>query len=51
MEFVCDDARVSRLDHHQFDLAAFKGSHRKSIASHLFDDRLIREKVLLRLCL
>jgi len=51
MEFVRNDVRVSRLDHHQFDLAAFKGSHRKSIASHLFDDRPICEKVLLRLCL
>src|SRR3977135_835055 len=40
---------VSRLGYLQFDLAAFKGSHRKSIASHLFDDRPICEKVLLRL--
>src|ERR1039457_4429954 len=38
-----------RLDHHEFNLAAFKGSRRKSVASHLFDDRPICEKVLLRL--
>jgi hypothetical protein len=42
---------MSRLDHHEFDLAAFKGSRRKSVASHLFDDRPICEKVLLRLYL
>jgi hypothetical protein len=47
--FVRNAVRVRRLSHHQFDLAAFKGSHRKSIASHLFDDRPICEKVLLRL--
>jgi hypothetical protein len=40
---------MSRLDHHEFNLAAFKGSRRKSVASHLFDDRPICEKVLLRL--
>ena len=40
---------MSLLDHHEFDLAAFKGSRRKSIARHLFDDRPICEKVLLRL--
>jgi hypothetical protein len=42
---------MSRLDHHEFDLAAFKGSCRKSVARHFFDDRPIREKVLLRLYL
>ena len=42
---------MSRLDHHEFDLAAFKGSRRKSVASHLFDDRPICKKVLLRLYL
>jgi hypothetical protein len=39
---------MSGLDHHEFDLAAFKGSRRKSVASHLFDDRPICKKVLLR---
>ncbi len=38
-------------DHRELDLAAFNGSRRKGIASHPFDDRPIREKVLLRLCL
>jgi hypothetical protein len=42
---------MSRLDHHEFDLATFKGSRGKSVASHLFDDRPICEKVLLRLYL
>jgi hypothetical protein len=42
---------MSRLGHHEFDLTVFKGSRRKSVASHLFDDRPICEKVLLRLCL
>ena len=42
---------MSRLDHHKLDLAVFKGSRRKSVASHLFDDRPICEKVLLRLYL
>src|SRR5450755_601224 len=42
---------MSRLDHHEFNLAAFKGSRRESVASHLFDDRPICEKVLLRLYL
>src|SRR5258707_8289853 len=40
---------MSRLDHYEFDLALFKGSCRKSVACHLFDDRPICEKVLLRL--
>src|SRR5450759_4475727 len=42
---------MGRLDHHKFDLVAFKRSRRKSVASHLFDDRPICEKVLLRLYL
>src|SRR5450759_3083961 len=42
---------MSRLDHHEFDLATLKGSRGKSVASHLFDDRPIYEKVLLRLYL
>jgi hypothetical protein len=42
---------MSGLDHHEFDLAAFKGSRRKGVASHLFDDRPICKKVLLRLYL
>jgi hypothetical protein len=42
---------MSRLDHHEFELAIFKGSRRKSVACHLFDDRPICEKVLLRLYL
>jgi hypothetical protein len=42
---------MSRLDHHEFDLAVLKGSRRKSVAGHLFDDRPICEKVLLRLYL
>jgi hypothetical protein len=42
---------MSRSDHYEFDLAVFKGSGRKSVASHLFDDRPICEKVLLRLYL
>ena len=42
---------MSRLDHPEFDLAAFKDSRRKSVASHLFDGRPIYEKVLLRLYL
>lgn len=41
--------RMSRSDHHEFDLAVFKGPRRKSVASHSLDDRPIREKVLLRL--
>jgi hypothetical protein len=42
---------MSRLDHHEFDVAVFKGSRRKSVACHLFDDRPMCEKVLLRLYL
>jgi hypothetical protein len=42
---------MSGLDRHEFDLADFKGSRRKSVASHLFDDRPICKKVLLRLYL
>jgi len=42
-------ARISRLHHHEFDLAVFKGTRRKSVACHLFDDRPMCEKVLLRL--
>src|SRR5260370_21540157 len=41
---------MSRLDHHELDLAVFNGSRRKSVARHPFDDRPICEKVLLRLC-
>jgi hypothetical protein len=40
---------MSRLNHHEFNLVAFKGSRRKSVASHLFYDRPICEKILLRL--
>src|SRR3982074_2047173 len=40
---------MSRLDHYEFDLAIIKGSRRKSVACHLFDDRPVCEKVLLRL--
>src|SRR5436190_1906854 len=39
------------LDHRELELAAFSGSRCESVASHLFDGRPIREKVLLRLCL
>ena len=42
---------MSRSDHHEFDPAVLKDSRRKRIASHLFDDRPISEKVLLRLYL
>src|SRR6266550_2912248 len=42
---------MTRLDHHQFDLAVFKGSRRKSVACHLFDDRPMCQKVFLRLYL
>ena len=42
---------MSRSDHHEFDPAVLKDSRRKSVASHLFDDRPICEKVLLRLYL
>jgi hypothetical protein len=44
-------ARISRLHHHEFDLTVFEGSRRKRVACHLFDDRPICEKVLLRLYL
>lgn len=40
---------MSRLDHYEFDLAVFKGSRRKSVEGHLFDDRPICDKVFLRL--
>src|ERR1700686_1457168 len=41
---------MSGLDHHELDLAVFYGARRKSVTRHLFDDRPICEKVLLRLC-
>jgi hypothetical protein len=40
---------MSRLDHHEFYLAAFKSFRRKSIARHPFDGRPICAKVKLRL--
>ena len=36
-------------DHRELDLAVLKGSRRKRIASHPFDDRPICEKISLRL--
>src|SRR5216684_6152598 len=44
-------ARISRLHHHEFDLAVLEDSLRKSVACHLFDDRPMCEKVLLGLYL
>ena len=40
---------MSSLDQRESDLAVFKGSRRKGVARHLFDDRPICEKVFLRL--
>jgi hypothetical protein len=40
---------MSRLGHHEFDLAAFKSFRRKSIARHPFDGRPICAKVKLGL--